>query len=303
MKTAGRRASRRNFLRGLGAGAAALPFVRLVERRAQPRRLASRRRRGSSASTILTASRPSSSRCGTARPRRASISAIRTARCSPSTIPSPTAEASRTRSSSSKASTSCRTRTLTTPRAPSSPAAASSAATAACPGTAPWINSWPSSSGSATATLVPSIALAVGSKQLSARETLSFGAGGVPISKIIDPGVAFDFLFKQAIVGDRSGGPGAGRARATTRQELDRFREGRRRAAAGARGPLRSPEARPASRRAPCAREETAGRLAPRRLRPSRTDRAPFRTSSATTAGSPTSTPSPISTSICSRSR
>ena len=51
------------------------------------------------------------------------------------------------------------------------------------------------------ATLVPSIALAVGSKQLSARETLSFGAGGVPISKIIDPGIAFDFLFKRAIVG------------------------------------------------------------------------------------------------------
>ena len=51
------------------------------------------------------------------------------------------------------------------------------------------------------ATLVPSIALAVGSRQLSARETLSFGTGGVPISKIIDPGVAFDFLFKRAIVG------------------------------------------------------------------------------------------------------
>jgi hypothetical protein len=50
-------------------------------------------------------------------------------------------------------------------------------------------------------TLVPSVALAVGSKALSARETLSFGKGGVPISKIIDPGIAFDFLFKQAIVG------------------------------------------------------------------------------------------------------
>jgi len=51
------------------------------------------------------------------------------------------------------------------------------------------------------ATLVPSVALAVGSKQLSARETLSFGQGGVPISKIIDPGVAFDFLFKREVVG------------------------------------------------------------------------------------------------------
>jgi hypothetical protein len=51
------------------------------------------------------------------------------------------------------------------------------------------------------ATLVTSVALAVGSKELSARETLSFGVGGVPISKIIDPALAFDFLFKQALVG------------------------------------------------------------------------------------------------------
>src|SRR6185436_1906546 len=50
-------------------------------------------------------------------------------------------------------------------------------------------------------TLVPSIALAVGSKQLSARETLSFAQGGVPVSKIIDPAVAFDFLFRRAVVG------------------------------------------------------------------------------------------------------
>ncbi len=51
------------------------------------------------------------------------------------------------------------------------------------------------------ATLVPSIALAVGEKELSSRETLSFGAGGAPVSKIIDPALAFDFLFKHAIVG------------------------------------------------------------------------------------------------------
>ena len=50
-------------------------------------------------------------------------------------------------------------------------------------------------------TLIPSVALAVGSEELSARETLSFGAGGVPISKIIDPVLAFDFLFKYAVVG------------------------------------------------------------------------------------------------------
>ncbi len=50
-------------------------------------------------------------------------------------------------------------------------------------------------------TLVPSIALGVGNKELSGRETLSFGTGGVPVSRIIDPVLAFDFLFKSAIVG------------------------------------------------------------------------------------------------------
>lgn len=51
------------------------------------------------------------------------------------------------------------------------------------------------------ATIVTSVALAVGSKELSGRETLSFGEGGVPISKLIDPVAAFDYLFKQAVVG------------------------------------------------------------------------------------------------------
>ena len=50
-------------------------------------------------------------------------------------------------------------------------------------------------------TLVTSVALAVGNKALSARETLSFGAGGIPLSKIIDPALAFDFLFRRSIVG------------------------------------------------------------------------------------------------------
>lgn len=50
-------------------------------------------------------------------------------------------------------------------------------------------------------TLVTSVALGVGSKELSARQCLSFGEGGVPISKIIDPVLAFDFLFRQAVVG------------------------------------------------------------------------------------------------------
>jgi hypothetical protein len=50
-------------------------------------------------------------------------------------------------------------------------------------------------------TLIPSVALAVGNQEPSARESLSFGERGAPISKIIDPVLAFDFLFKHAIVG------------------------------------------------------------------------------------------------------
>lgn len=54
------------------------------------------------------------------------------------------------------------------------------------------------------ATAVSSVALAVGNAELSARETLSFGSGGIPVSKIIDPVAAFDFLFTQVIVGSSS---------------------------------------------------------------------------------------------------
>jgi hypothetical protein len=55
--------------------------------------------------------------------------------------------------------------------------------------------------GLGNATLIPSVALGVGNKELTARESLSFGVGGVPISKIIDPLLAFDFLFGQAVIG------------------------------------------------------------------------------------------------------
>ena len=41
-------------------------------------------------------------------------------------------------------------------------------------------------------TLIPSVALAVGKADPGARESLSFGPGGAPISKIIDPVFAFD---------------------------------------------------------------------------------------------------------------
>ncbi len=55
--------------------------------------------------------------------------------------------------------------------------------------------------GLGSTTRVTSVALAVGNKELKAGETLSFGVGGAPISKIIDPVLAFDLLFKGAVVG------------------------------------------------------------------------------------------------------
>jgi hypothetical protein len=55
--------------------------------------------------------------------------------------------------------------------------------------------------GLGAATPVTSVALAVGSSDITARETLSFGTGGIPISKIVDPAVAFDYLFTDTIVG------------------------------------------------------------------------------------------------------
>jgi len=60
------------------------------------------------------------------------------------------------------------------------------------------------------------VALAVGNAELGARETLSFGAGGVPVSKIIDPAEAFDYLFRNAVAGRDP----AAQARAAHRHEL-----------------------------------------------------------------------------------
>ena len=72
------------------------------------------------------------------------------------------------------------------------------------------------------ATLVTSVALAVGNKELSARETLSFGMGGVPISKIIDPALAFDFLFSGfAPAGDSAGQAAAKRRNALGQSVID----------------------------------------------------------------------------------
>jgi hypothetical protein len=51
-------------------------------------------------------------------------------------------------------------------------------------------------------TRVTSVALAVGDPDLNSEFCISYGAGGVPLSKIIDPVAAFDALFRGVVVGD-----------------------------------------------------------------------------------------------------
>jgi hypothetical protein len=51
-------------------------------------------------------------------------------------------------------------------------------------------------------TRVTSVALAVGTDSLLPGECLSFGPGGEPLNKVIDPVEAFDLLFKGVVVGD-----------------------------------------------------------------------------------------------------
>jgi hypothetical protein len=51
-------------------------------------------------------------------------------------------------------------------------------------------------------TRVTSVALAVGDPDLNSEFCISYGAGGEPLSKIIDPVEAFDMLFRAAVVGD-----------------------------------------------------------------------------------------------------
>lgn len=56
--------------------------------------------------------------------------------------------------------------------------------------------------GLGAATLVSSVALAVGADDSASGVTLSYGPGGAPLPKIIDPVQAFDFLFTGVVVGD-----------------------------------------------------------------------------------------------------
>jgi hypothetical protein len=51
-------------------------------------------------------------------------------------------------------------------------------------------------------TRVTSVALAVGDPELNSEFCISYGAGGEPLSKIIDPVKAFDQLFRGVVVGD-----------------------------------------------------------------------------------------------------
>lgn len=56
--------------------------------------------------------------------------------------------------------------------------------------------------GLGTETRITSVALGVGDDRSSAGTTLSFGPGGTPLPKIIDPVEAFDLLFANFVVGD-----------------------------------------------------------------------------------------------------
>jgi hypothetical protein len=56
--------------------------------------------------------------------------------------------------------------------------------------------------GLGSSTLVTSIALGVGDDRSTAGTTLSFGPGGTPLPKIIDPVEAFNLLFANFVVGD-----------------------------------------------------------------------------------------------------
>ena len=61
-------------------------------------------------------------------------------------------------------------------------------------------------------TRVTSIAVGVGDDGTQAGNTLSFGPGGAPLPKIIDPVQAFNTLFSGYVADQRSGGGGGGDA-------------------------------------------------------------------------------------------
>ena len=62
------------------------------------------------------------------------------------------------------------------------------------------------------ATRVTSIVVGVGNDSTESGTTLSFGPGGAPLPKIIDPVQAFNTLFAGYAPTERSGGAGGGAA-------------------------------------------------------------------------------------------
>jgi hypothetical protein len=71
------------------------------------------------------------------------------------------------------------------------------------------------------ATRVTSVALAVGTKELKSGSSLSFGPGGEPISKIIDPVKAYDLLFEGFSPSGSMPDPAADRRRRLGKAALD----------------------------------------------------------------------------------
>ncbi len=189
------KATRRSFLRAVGAGAAALPFYRMLEdsvakRRAPPCRF------DSSASITRTASPPSSGPCRRATRRPSSTSATRRTACSLQPFDDAatygksfkdkilliegidllsnanghdTAGTILTGSRIDRRRRSRRTRRS--------------------------ISSWRSSGISARPPRSPASRSGVGNDATESGTTLSFGPGGAPLPKIIDPVQAFNMLF------------------------------------------------------------------------------------------------------------
>jgi hypothetical protein len=78
------------------------------------------------------------------------------------------------------------------------------------------------SKGLGSSTRVTSLALGVGQDGTAAGQTLSYGEGGVPLPKIIDPGKAFDLLFDGVVVGsDPAAQAAAERKRKLSKSVID----------------------------------------------------------------------------------
>ena len=119
-------------------------------------------------------------------------------------------------------------------------------ASLSAPATRRSISSWRWSMGSGKSTRVTSIELAVGTDNAVTGETLSYGAGGVPLPKIIDPVQAFDRLFGGLVLSDDPATRAAALREPAPGQDHGRLSQRRCAPPEGAAGAARAAEAGPA---------------------------------------------------------